>query len=174
MKVKIRKETQSDYSDVYNLNKVAFKQDVESKLIELLRKSSAFIPELSIVAIINNNIVGHILFTNIIVKGEDGNEYNSLALAPMSVIPKYQAKGIGGQLIKHGLNTAKKLGFKSVIVLGHKDYYPKFGFEAASQWNIKAPFDVPDDVFMAIELVENGLRGISGVVKYPKEFEEVE
>ena len=173
MEIKIRKETQSDYTDVYNLNKVAFKQDAESKLIELLRKSSAFIPELSIVAIIDNNIVGHILFTKIIIKAENGTEYNSLALAPMSVIPKYQAKGIGGQLIKHGLNTAKRLGFESVIVLGHKDYYPKFGFKAASQWNIKAPLDVPDNVFMAIELVENGLRGISGVVKYPKEFEEV-
>ncbi len=76
-------------------------------------------------------------------------------------------------MIKYGINTVKKLGFESVIVLGHKDYYPKFGFETASKWNIKAPFDVPDKAFMVIELVENGLLGISGIVRYSKEFEKV-
>ena len=174
MQITIRKENQSDYSDVFNLNKVAFEQDAESKLIDLLRKGLAFIPELSIVAETNDEIVGHILFTKIKIKAENGNEYSSLALAPMSVTPKFQSKGIGGKLIKHGLNTAKELGYESVIVLGHKDYYPKFGFKVASLWNIKAPFEVPDEAFMAIELVENGLEGISGIVKYSKEFDELE
>ena len=173
MEIEIRKETKNDFSDVYNLNEVAFEQDAESKLIGLLREREDFIPELSNVALIDNNIVGHILFTKIIISDNNGNEFDSLALAPMAVIPEFQGRGVGGKLIKNGLNTARSLGYKSVIVLGHKDYYPKFGFEMASKWNIKAPFNVPDEVFMAIELVENSLENVSGIVKYPKEFEEV-
>ena len=91
----------------------------------------------------------------------------------MAVRPEFQKSGIGGQLIQQGLKVAEELGFKSVIVLGHEHYYPKFGFEPADKWNIKAPFDVPSNVFMAIELVKDGLKNISGTVIYPKEFETV-
>ena len=170
-KIEIRKEIESDYADVYELNKAAFGQESESKLVELLRKSNAFIPELSLVAVINNKIVGHILFTKIIIKDDSGNEFESLALAPMAVKPELQKKGIGGKLIRYGLNKARELGYKSVIVLGHEHYYPKFGFVPAEKWKIKAPFDVPKNVFMGIELVENGLTGVTGTVHYPEEFE---
>ena len=170
MNIQIRKEVQSDYSDVFILNEIAFEQDSESKLIDLLRESSAFIPELSLVAIIDNDIVGHILFTEITITADNGNEYPSLALAPMAVKPSYQKQGIGGRLISFGLRKAKELGHNSVIVLGHEYYYPKFGFLPANNWNIKAPFDVPLNAFMAIELVEKGLTGITGIVKYSKEF----
>ena len=91
----------------------------------------------------------------------------------MAVLPEYQNQGIGGQLIKYGLERAKELKFKSVIVLGHEHYYPKFGFVPAEKWNIKPPFEVQKNVFMAIALEEKGLNGVSGTVRYPKEFEEV-
>ncbi|MCD4665548.1 MAG: N-acetyltransferase [Bacteroidales bacterium] len=171
MNIKIRKELENDFPDVFNLNLTAFGQESEPKLVELLRKSIAFIPELSLVAEVDNKIVGHILFTKIKIKDNNGNEFNSLALAPMAVRPDLQKNGIGGQLVRFGLNKARELGYKSVIVLGHEHYYPKFGFVPAGKWKIKAPFDVPPNVFMGIELVANGLSGVSGTVQYSKEFE---
>lgn len=171
--MEIRKEKPNDYSDVYELNKLAFKGDEDAKLVDLLRKSSAFIPELSLVAIIDNNIVGHILFTKIKIVANNGKENESLALAPMAVSPNYQKKGIGGQLIKTGFEIAREMNFKSVIVLGHEKYYPKFGFEPTTKWQISAPYEVPANAFMGIELVSNGLKDISGVVQYAKEFDEI-
>lgn len=173
MKLKIRQETDADFAKVYELNIIAFEQDTEAKLVDLLRKSDAFIPALSLVAIADNRVVGHILFTKIIIKDNNGNENDSLALAPMAVRPDLQKQGIGRQLIMQGLNKAKELGHKSVIVLGHEDYYPKFGFVPAHKWKIKSPYDVPASVFMGIELVNDGLKDVTGTVKYPKEFEEV-
>lgn len=170
MNIIVRKEEEKDYSKVYNVNKLAFKQENESKLIEKIRKGKNFVPELSIVAEVDNQIVGHILFSKIKIVGD--SVYESLALAPMAVIPEFQKQGIGSLLIRKGIETAKKLGFDSIIVLGHKEYYPKFGFQPVSKWKIKCPFDVPDEVFMAIELTEGALKGKFGVVKYPDEFME--
>ena len=164
----IRQEKKEDFNSIYEINKQAFKQQDESELIERIRASKHFVPELSLVAEENGKIIGHILFSKIKIIGEQ--EYESLALAPMAVLPDFQKQGIGGRLIKEGLIKARELGFNSVIVLGHKDYYPRFGFERASKWNIKCPFEVPDEAFMAIELNIGALAEKSGVVEYPKEF----
>ncbi len=170
----IRQETPDDFENVFNLNQIAFGQDNEAKLVDSLRRNlKVFVPELSIVATENNKIVGHILFTKINIKNDKGNLFESLGLAPIAVSPELQKKGIGGQLIRTGLETAKKLGFTSVIVLGHENYYPKFGFEPAEKWNIKVPFDVPTTAFMAIELEQDALKNTTGTVIYPKEFETV-
>jgi putative acetyltransferase len=169
MKIVIRAETESDYSKITEINDRAFKGNTEGKLIENLRKKKEYIAELSLVAEYNNQLVGHILFFPLFIIGENKRSL-TLALAPMSVLPEYQNKGIGSKLIKEGLKIAKKLGFESVNVLGHPEYYPKFGFKKASTWNIKSPFDAPDDAFMAIELVENALLNVSGMVEYPKEY----
>lgn len=173
MKVNIRQENKDDFNAVFEVNKFAFGQDNEANLVELLRQSNAFDPELSLVATLDNKIVGHILFTKIKIVNDDKIEIESLALAPMAVKPEFQHKGIGGQLIKHGLDKARELQYKSVIVLGHENYYPKFGFVPADKWKIKPPYDVPTNVFMALELVTDGLKNTNGIVKYPKEFETV-
>lgn len=170
----IRPEKKDDFDKIFELNQIVFAQKNEAKLVGALRKNlNVFIPKLSLVAVYENQIVGHILFTKISIKDETENLNESLALAPMAVKTEFQKTGIGGQLIRRGFEVAKELGFKSVIVLGHEYYYPKFGFRPAEIWKIKAPFDVPSNVFMAIELEVDALKNISGTVIYPKEFETV-
>jgi putative acetyltransferase len=172
MEVFIRKENKADYFDIKMINDLAFGLDGESKLVEQLRKNPDYIPDLSLVADFHKNLIGHILFFPIHIIN-NAVKHPSLALAPMSVLPEYQNKGIGSLLVKQGLMEAKKLRFRSVIVLGHPEYYPRFGFQPASKWNIRSPYEVPDEVFMALELIENGLNQIEGMVIYPNEFDEV-
>lgn len=166
----IRTETREDYEGIDEVNRQAFEQEFEGQLVRKIRDGQNFIEELSLVALDDTNIVGHILFSKIKIQGE--SEHETLALAPMAVKPAYQQKGIGKKLVRAGLKKAKDLGFGSVIVLGHSDYYPQFGFQQASQWNIKCSFDVPDEAFMAIQLIPGYLEDKSGTVIYPEEFEQ--
>jgi predicted N-acetyltransferase YhbS len=168
MQIRIRQEVTKDYNRVYKITKLAFGQEKESILIEKIRKGPNFVPELSLVAEKDNKIVGHILFSKMKIVGE--SEYETLMLAPLAVIPELQKQGIGGKLVKKGIEKAIELGFNSIIVVGHKDYYPKFGFQKASKWDIKCPFEVPDEAFMGIELTEKALENKAGVVQFPEEF----
>ncbi|MBO9152011.1 GNAT family N-acetyltransferase [Chitinophaga sp. GCM10012297] len=170
MKIIIQPETPEDRSAIYSINAAAFGQENESRLIDLLRDSEHFIPELSLVARADNGPVGHILFTRLIIAGTEGVKYPALALAPMAVLPSLQQSGIGSQLVREGLKRATELGYGSVIVLGHPQYYPKFGFAPASRWGIRTAYEVPDEVFMAIELEPGALEGRAGVVVYPDAF----
>jgi len=169
MDVKIRRETAGDHQNITVVNNLAFGQKNEGQLVMRLRKTKKFNPGLSLVAEVQGRIVGHILFYPIEIRSE-GKVFPSLALAPMAVLPEYQRQGIGSQLVEEGLKKARKLGFSSVIVLGHAAYYPRFGFEPAGKWGIRPPFEVPGDVFMALELVRDGLKDIQGTVEYPPEF----
>lgn len=172
--INIRVEQELDYKIVEDVIENAFlnaefTDNQEHNLVNRLRKSSEFIPELSLVAEIDNKIVGHILFTKINIESNK-ESFESLALAPLSVLLDYQNKGVGKALMNYGLEVAKNLGYESVVVLGHENYYPKFGFKKASEFDIKPPFEVPDEAFMALELNENGLKNVSGVVKYSNAF----
>ncbi|CEG29671.1 GNAT family N-acetyltransferase [Bacillus sp. B-jedd] len=170
MNIIIRQEKTEDYKAVEAVVRQAFanveiSDQTEHQLVARLRDSDAYIPELSLVAFIGVEVVGHIMFSKAII-----GQSETLALAPVSVLPEYQNKGIGTALITEGLDRAKALGFASAIVLGHPGYYPKFGFKKASLWGIKAPWDVPDEVFMAIELKPESLKGVSGIFSYSSEF----
>ena len=172
----LRQENKNDHKEVFSVIEKAFKEAefadyTEQFLVERLRKSDAFIPELSIVAEIDRKIVGHILLTKLKIKNKS-NEFNSLALAPVSVLPEYQGKGIGGKLIIDSHKKAKELGYNSIILLGHEKYYPRFGYQQADKFGIDLPFEAPNENFMAIELVEGGLNGVNGMVEYSKEFNE--
>lgn len=174
MNITINQEIEKDYNEVESVTEKAFENEKHSdhsehKLVNRLRKSDAFIPELSLVAKDDEKIVGHLMLTKIKIKN-DQNEFDSLALAPVSVLPEYQSKGIGSKLINEALKISKELGFKSVIVLGHDKYYPKFGFKTASTYDIKAPFEVPDSAFMALELENDSLKDVNGVVIYSNAF----
>lgn len=176
MHVTIRQEKPEDYDAVFGLITKAFESlelsdHKEQFLVERLRKSSAFVPELAMVAETDHQIVGHILLTKLKIKqGQHG--FDSLALAPVSVLPAYQGKGIGGMLIKQAHKQARQMGYRSVVLLGHEGYYPRFGYEQADKFGIALPFDVPTENCMAVELVEGGLAGVSGTVVYRKEFYE--
>ncbi|WLD24293.1 N-acetyltransferase [Flavobacterium dauae] len=176
MNVKIRTEKKEDFNAVFALIKNAFEKErftdhKEQYLVERLRNSDAFIPELSLVAEVNNEIIGFILLTKINIVDADTNSYPSLALAPVAVLQNFQGKGIGGKLIEFAHKKAKDLGFGSVILLGHESYYPRFGYKMTKEFGIQLPFDVPEANCLAIELVENSLQNVKGIVQYPKEFE---
>ena len=172
MNIQIRPEHKNDITAISTLNDIAFGQESEGNLIVKLRKNKNFIKELSLVACMGNEIIGHILFSKIRIKN-DKEEFESLALAPMSVVPEFQGLGIGSQLINKGLQKASKLAYESVIVLGHKNYYSRFNFTPASRFKISSPFEVPDANFMALELKEGSLNSVSGCVVYPKEFNDL-
>ena len=165
----IRQENKNDYEQVYNVVKKAFEMAEESDgneqdLVVALRNSESFIPELSLVAIIDNKIVGYILFTKIKI-----GEYEELTLAPLAILPEYQRQGIGSKLIERGHKIAKELGYHYSVVLGSEKYYPKLGYIPTIQYGIKAPFDVQSENFMAIKLNDTNTE-IKGEVKYAKEF----
>lgn len=170
--VEIRQEEANDFPAIYDLNSKAFKRKVEARLVDRLRLCDAFVPELSLLATVGERRVGYILFTKISIVDEM-KETPSLALAPMAVHPEFQRQGVGSQLIRYGFEKARMMGYKSVIVLGHAEYYSKLGFVPTSRWGITPPYNVPASSFMGIELIENGLTGVKGTVRYSKEFEQI-
>lgn len=172
--ITIREEEIKDYEEVEKVIEESFKtaeftDNDEHNLVRRLRKSAEFIKELSLIAEDNNKIVGHILLTKAFIK-DNNREYETLALAPLAILPDYQKIGIGKSLINKSIERARELGYKSIVVLGHEHYYPKFGFKKASNYGIKAPFDVPDEAYMILELIPNSLNGVNGVVEYSKAF----
>lgn len=165
----IRQERLEDYDEVYHVVKAAFESTKhsdgnEQDLVVELRKSKAFIPELSLVAVEDGKIVGQILFTKAVVQGVE-----VLALAPLSVLPDYQNRGIGLSLMKEGHSIAHKLGYEYSVVLGHSKYYPKAGYIPASEYGIKAPFEVDDESFMALNF-NGSQKKLNGVIEYDKAF----
>ncbi len=172
MHIVIRPESKHDYNEIKHVTDRAFQRKEEGKLVETLRNSENYFTELSLVAETQGQVVGHILFYPIhIISGHQ--KQASLAMAPLSVLPSHQKKGIGKKLVEAGLKKAKSLDFPSVIVLGHADYYPRLGFKRASCWKLSAPFEVPDESFFAMELKENSLKTYGGMVEYPRQFYEV-
>lgn len=173
--ITIRKEIPKDHNWVIELTAKAFEtmpfsEGDEDQLVARLRNAPGFIPELSLVAELDELIVGHILFTPLVIDNGQ-QQFESLVLGPVSVLPEFQKQGIGGKLIRAGHQKAVELGFRSVILIGHPEYYPRFGYKPASTWGIKTHYELPsDDVFMAVELTEGALKNVSGMVIFPPEF----
>lgn len=165
----IRKETPADYEAIAFINDLAFGQPQEGKLVAALRQNERFVDELSLVCIENGTPAGHILFFPLFILSGD-SRIETLSLGPMSVIPGYQNNGIGSALIINGLAVSYNLGYRSVVVLGHPGYYPRFGFRKAGMWGINAPFDTTDEALMAMELVTGSLGSEGGTVEYLKEY----
>lgn len=170
----LRPERPSDYQQIRELNFNAFGSYTEANLIERLRMHEEFIPELSIVAVEDSLVQGYILFTPVSIVDTGFIFQKCLTLAPVCVQPNKQKRGIGSALVREGLSSCGKSGFTSVIVLGHPEYYPRFGFKPASLFAIKSPFPVKDPAFMALELLPNSLQNIRGTVEYLEPFNDLE
>ena len=167
----IRVERPEDASRIRVVNEMAFGQPTEADIVDRLRQACG--DSLSLVAE-DDVVVGHILFTPAVVEGS-ASRVVGMGLAPMAVIPERQRQGIGSALARRGLEMLRERGCPFVIVLGHSDYYPRFGFERASAHGLKCQWDsVSDAVFMVLILDANTMQGVSGVVKYRSEFNEAE
>lgn len=168
MKPRIRAETGRDREAVHALNAAAFGRDEEAKLVDLLRERAQ--PLISVVAEEGEALVGHIMFTPVSLAGHGAL---IMGLAPMAVEPSRQRAGIGSALVRAGLERCKALGAAAAVVLGHPGFYPKFGFLPAARFGLASEYDVPPEVFMALELQPGALRGASGTVRYHAAFREV-
>ncbi|MFC1938089.1 GNAT family N-acetyltransferase [Chloroflexota bacterium] len=165
----IRLETPEDVDSIRYVNKQAFGQNEEAELVEKLRNRAALI--LSLVAVQNNAVVGHIAFSQVVIESENSS-FEAIALTPMSVLPAYQSKGIGSQLVRAGLEECRRLGHEIVVILGHPDYYPRFGFIPAKTRGIDCEFEAPDEAWMVLELREGALAGRGGIVQFQPEFKD--
>ena len=167
--MQIRPEKEEDKAAIQAVNEAAFETPAESRLVDALREQTS--PIVSFVAEIGGAIIGHIMFSPVVLRAHP--ELKLMGLGPMAVLPRHQLRGIGSELVRCGLEECKELGFKAVVVLGHPEYYPRFGFKTAARFGIGCDYEVPEDVFMVIELEPGYLRGASGKIKYHAAFNNV-
>ena len=165
----VRLEMPGDVESIRYVNEQAFGQESESELIEKLRKRDVL--TLSLVAIQDGEIVGHIAFSPVVVASE-GASFEAVALAPMAVLPGYQRQGIGSQMVRTGIEECRRLGHEIIVVLGHPGYYPRFGFVLARPKGIDCEFEAPEEAWMILELREGALAGRRGIVRFQPEFNE--
>ena len=168
--LKIRPEESKDYLEIDRVNNLAFERENEAKLIQKIRESNRYIPELSLVADLDNKVVGYIMFSYIDLVAEKTTKV--LALAPIAVLPEYQNKGIGRLLVKTGLEIAQNMQVPMIIVLGEPEFYHHFGFKPAIKYGIQSPFDVPDKYFM-VRFVTSESHNYRGKIKYPATFDNI-
>ncbi len=168
--VTIRLETPEEISAIHQIHLAAFPTAEEAKLVDALRKNE--LPLLSLVAELDHNLVGHLLFSPVSLNPHSA-QISIFGLAPLAVIPAHQNQGIGSMLVKEGLMRCRELGFDAVVVLGQPWFYPKFNFVPSINFEIQSEYEVPDEVFMMQELKKGALHGIKGTVKYHPIFNEM-
>jgi putative acetyltransferase len=165
MAVAIRLETDRDRDAIFRVNRLAFGRDDEARLVDALH-SGGFVC-LSLLAEMAGHIAGHVLFSQLTIEGRDGL-LSALALAPLAVVPEFQRQGIGSELVRRGLDLCRERGHRIVLVVGHPQFYPRFGFSHALTRGLCSP--CAGGSFMAAELMEGALRGVTGAVHYPPPF----
>lgn len=161
----VRIETAGDREAIHAVNTAAFGQPEEAELVDRLRYEGAVL--LSAVAETDNRIAGHVLFSRMHIETA-GGLVAAVALAPVAVLPEFQRRGAGSQLIRYGLDLLRERGEEIVIVLGHPEYYPRFGFSTEKAAALTSPF--PKEAYMALELMPGALAGIEGTVRYSAAF----
>ncbi|GLZ51098.1 N-acetyltransferase [Actinomycetospora sp. NBRC 106378] len=159
-----RRETLTDVDAVRGVETAAFPTTSEADLVDALRADPDAWLDLSFVSTLDEEVVGHALLTRCHVDGAP-----ALALAPCAVVPRHQGRGAGAAAIHAALEAAGESGENLVVVLGHPDYYPRFGFTPASDRGVRAPFDVPDEAFLTLPL-DASRPTPRGLVRYPPAF----
>lgn len=173
--VRIRAEQAGELPAIMDLVEKAFENVEESDhqeqyLVERLHRSDTFVPQLSLVAEDPaGRIVGYILLTKVEIRSEESSA-TTLAVAPLAIAPPCQNQGIGGRLLTESHKIAASLGYGSAVLLGHKDYYPRFGYRRAIDFGIAFPFDAPQECCMVLELLPGALGKVKGTVHYPECF----
>ena len=166
--MRIRPEAAADHAGVRAVNEAAFDTRLEADLVETLRGKGLEL--ISLVADIDGGVVGHILFSPVSLTGHA--RLRLMGLGPMAVAPHRQRSGIGTALVREGLEACRRTGCDAVVVLGHANYYPRFGFVPAARYALRCEYDVPEDVFLVTELKPEALRGASGLIRYDEAFEQ--
>ena len=161
----IRPETLGDHAAIREVNRLAFGEEGEARLVDALRDGGFL--QASLVAEEAGRVVGHILFSDLSIVTPHG-VVEALSLAPMAVVPDRQRQGIGSALVREGLRACTEAGHRIVVVLGHPEFYPRFGFTARQAERLRSPYSGP--AFMALELVPGALEGVEGEVRYPPPF----
>lgn len=168
--VEIREEQPEDVAAIRVVNEEAFGQPAEARIVDKLRGACEGL--LSLVAVDEGTVVGHVLFSPVMIDGHDSLT-GGMGLAPMAVLPACQRRGIGSSLVRAGLARLRSRPCPFVIVLGHPGYYPRFGFEPASRYGLSSQWEgVPDEAFMVLVFDEPALKNVSGVARYRTEFDE--
>lgn len=163
----IRQEEPEDLDGVRRVEEQAFGRPSEANLVDALRQRGAV--TLSLVAVEENRVVGHVLFSPVTIESEH-SRFEAVALGPVAVLPERQNKGIDSELVRVGLEKCRRLGHDVAVVLGHPNFYPRFGFIPSKPLGIRWEIDVPEEVFMVAELRPGALAGRVGIVKYQPEF----
>ena len=164
----IRDERPVDVDSIRAVNLAAFETTTEADLVDALRRRAT--PLFSLVAEDGANVVGHILFSPVTLASEPG--LTLMGLAPMAVVPSRQRQGVGSSLVREGLDRCRQVNAAGVVVLGHPEYYPRFGFLPAARLFLRCEYDVPEEVFMVRELREGAVCGLSGTIRYHSVFGE--
>ncbi|HEY2840535.1 MAG TPA: N-acetyltransferase [Pirellulales bacterium] len=164
----VRPEAAVDIDAVRKIHTLAFGQPQEARLVDALRAAPDLTPIVSLVAIRDDQIVGHVLFSPIRI-----GHSRAMSLAPLAVLPEFQRQGFGAALTRAGLAACARLGQPAVVVVGHPEYYPRFGFRPARTAGLEAPFEVSDAAFMVWESSPGALAGIRGKVEYPSPFDDL-
>jgi putative acetyltransferase len=162
----IRLEQPPDIPSVRDVNRSAFPTSAEADLVDVLRTAAA--PIISLVADIDESIVGHILLSPVTLG--TWPDLKVMGLAPMAVRPPWQRQGIGSALAAAGIESCRQLGSEAIVVLGHARFYPRFGFVPASRFGIGCEYDVADEHFMVLELDPGILSGRPGTIRYHPAF----
>ncbi|MDH3671751.1 MAG: N-acetyltransferase [Gammaproteobacteria bacterium] len=165
--INIRAERPADKDAIERIHLEAFSTEVEAKLVDALRETGEHL--ISLLAEDGHEPVGHILFSPVTLTGDEG-DLRIMGLAPMAVLPSHQRRGIGMRLVERGLKRCQQDGCDAVVVLGHTDYYPRFGFCPADEYSISCEYDVPPGAFMIKELKAACLKGRQGMIKYDAAF----
>ena len=166
--ITVRPETAEDIRAIDVVHISAFGGEAEAQLVSALRESTTYNRELSQVAELGGRIVGHVLLTRVPLR-KDGEEKHVLALGPMSVVPSQSHRGIGSELINASIRLAKEKGYGAIVVLGHPEYYKRFGFVQARELQVTCNLPAPEDALTIMEIVEGNLAG-GGHVEYPEPF----
>jgi putative acetyltransferase len=170
MNISIRSEIPDDIAMIRKVNAAAFDTNAEAELVDRLRDAGA--TTLSKVAVLKKKMVGHILFSPVVIESKDSG-LHVVGLGPMSVLPEHQRQGVGSKLVVAGLELCMSQGQPAVVVLGHPEFYPRFGFVPSRQYSITCEYDVPPEVFMIKELRQGSLAGHAGIAKYHQLFNEL-